>query len=199
MSTRVAAKQDTKIALIQAGMDIMLEKGYTNTGIQEVLSSLSVPKGSFYHYFESKENFAVAIIQHVDQEYSAQLLRALRNPDETPLQRLKTYCETGKRSFLSQECRKGCLIGNLSQEMSDQSETLRKELSNVISKRVALFARCIEEGQKTGEITQVCSASKLAEFFNSGWNGAYTHAKTVKNIEPMDTFIEVMFKYFLKA
>ena len=84
MSTKLAAKQDTKIALIQAGMDIMLEKGYTNTGIQEVLSSLSVPKGSFYHYFESKENFAVAIIQHVDQEYSATLLRLLRNPEQTP-------------------------------------------------------------------------------------------------------------------
>jgi TetR/AcrR family transcriptional repressor of nem operon len=199
MSTKLAAKQDTKIALIQAGMDIMLEKGYSNTGIQEVLSSLGVPKGSFYHYFESKENFAVAIIQHVDQEYSAALLRALRNPQETPLQRLKTYCESGKQSFLSQECRKGCLIGNLSQEMSDQSETLRKELSTVISKRLALFTRCIEEGQKLGEINAVCSASKLAELFNSGWSGAVAHAKTVKNIEPMETFIDLMFNHFLKA
>ncbi len=73
MSTRLATKQDTKTALLQAGMDIMLEKGYSNTGIQEVLSSLGVPKGSFYHYFESKESFAVAIIQHFDQEYSAEL------------------------------------------------------------------------------------------------------------------------------
>src|SRR5277367_5946685 len=120
MSTKLAAKQDTKIALLQAGTAIMLEKGYNNTGIQEVLSSLGVPKGSFYHYFESKENFAVAIIQHLDQEYSAYLLRTLRNPQETPLARLKTYCLSGKQDFLSQECRKGCLIGNLSQEMSDQ-------------------------------------------------------------------------------
>jgi TetR/AcrR family transcriptional repressor of nem operon len=199
MGSKLAAKQDTKIALIQTGMDIMLEKGYTNTGIQEVLSALSVPKGSFYHYFDSKENFAVAIIQHFDQEYSAALLRTLRNPDETPLQRLKTYCETGKQNFLSQECRKGCLIGNLSQEMSDQSETLRKELSTVISKRTALFARCIEEGQKNGEITKACSASKLAEFFNNGWGGSVAHAKTVKNVEPMETFIELVFNCFLKA
>ncbi len=198
MSTRLATKQDTKIALLQAGMDIMLEKGYSNTGIQEVLLSLAVPKGSFYHYFQSKENFAVGIIQHFDQEYSAELLRVLRNPKESRLQRLKTYCESGKLSFLSQKCRKGCLIGNLSQEMSDQSETLRKELSIVMTKRLALFAQCIEEGQKEGEINQVCSANKLAELFVDGWNGAVMHAKTVKNIQPMETFIDLMFNHFLK-
>jgi TetR/AcrR family transcriptional repressor of nem operon len=190
MTTRAATKQDTKIALIQAGMSIMLEKGYTNTGIQE---------GSFYHYFESKENFAVAIIQHLDQEYCAGLMRTLRNPQETPLQRLRTYCESGKEGFLSQACRKGCLIGNLSQEMSDQSEILRKELSGAMSKRLALFTRCIEEGQKLGEINQVCAPDKLAELFICGWSGAVMHAKTVKNVEPMENFIDLTFNHFLKA
>lgn len=198
-SSRVAAKQDTRIALLEAGMDIMLEKGYTNTGIQEVLSSLGVPKGSFYHFFDSKENFAIEIIRHYDQIYTAGLLRTLRNPQETPLQRLKSYCETGKQGFLSRECRKGCLIGNLSQEMSDQSEALRKELSTVMAKWRDLFAKCIEEGQNTGEITKVCSADRLAEMFNSGWGGAVMRAKTVKTVEPMETFIELMFDHFLKA
>jgi len=198
-TTRTAFKQDTKIALLQAGMSIMLEKGYTNTGIQEVLSSLGVPKGSFYHYFESKENFAVAIIQHLDQEYSADLMRTLRNPHQTPLQRLTTFCQTGKECFLSQECRKGCLIGNLSQEMSDQSETLRKELSSVMSKRLAMFSRCIEEGQKLGEINRACPPHKLAEMFMYGWSGAVMHAKTVKTAEPMETFIDLTFTHFLKA
>ncbi len=96
MSTKVAAKQDTKTALLQAGMDVMFEKGYSNTGIQEVLSSLGVPKGSFYHYFESKENFAVEIIRYFDKGYTADLIAVLQNPAETPLQRLRTFCETGK-------------------------------------------------------------------------------------------------------
>jgi TetR/AcrR family transcriptional regulator, transcriptional repressor for nem operon len=199
MSTRLGARQDTRTALLQAGMDIMLEKGYTNTGIQEVLMALGVPKGSFYHYFESKVNFAVAIIQHLGQECITGLSRALRNPQETPLQRLKSYCVSEKESFLSQECRKGCLIGNLGQEMSDQSETLRRELSAVMSNKLGLFAQCIEEGQKMGEITQVCSAGELAQLFFSGWAGAIMHAKTVKNIEPMETFIDLMFNHFLKA
>jgi len=199
MSMRLVAKQDTRAALLQAGMDIMFEKGYTNTGIQEVLMSLGVPKGSFYHYFESKENFAVAIIQHLGQECMTELTRALRNPEQTPLQRLKAYCVSQRESFLLQECRKGCLIGNLSQEMSDQSETLRKELSAVMSNKLSMFAQCLEEGQEIAEITRVCSASALAELFFSGWAGAIMHAKTLKNIEPMETFIDLMFNHFLKA
>jgi len=199
MVTKLPSRQDTKLALMQAGMDIMLEKGYTNTGIQEVLSSLGVPKGSFYHYFESKENFAVAIIRQQDSEYNLAIDSLLNDSSITPLQRLKKYCQDSKNGLVSQECRKGCLIGNLSQEMSDQSEVLRKELSIVMKNRSRQFARCIEEGQKTGEITQICPADKLADFFLCGWNGAVMLAKTMKDITPMETFIELVFDHFLKA
>jgi len=199
MSTRLEAKQDKKHALLEAGMSIMLEKGYSNTGIQEVLASLGVPKGSFYHYFDSKENFAVAIIQHFDEEYTGELARRMGNTEETPLQRLRSYCEYGKAALENDECRKGCLIGNLSQEMSDQSETLRKQLSAVITRRLDLLTRCIQEGQKLGEITDVVSADKLAELITCALNGAVMQAKTLKKIEPMETFIDVMFNHFLKA
>lgn len=180
-------------------MDMMLEKGYTNTGIQEILTALSVPKGSFYHYFDSKENYAVEIIHHFDLTYSANLLRTLRNPKQTPLERLKAYCETSKAMLAAQECRKGCLIGNLSQEMADQSEVLRKELSKVMAKWRDMFAACIEEGQKAGEIRKSKSAHDLAELFSAGWSGAVMRAKTVKNTEPLDVFIDLMFEDILKA
>lgn len=115
MSPKVASRQDTRTALLQAGMDIMLTKGYSNTGIQEVLNTLGVPKGSFYHYFESKEHFAVCIIRQFDQDHTGNLLRILRNPSQSPLQRLRTFCDTKRELILSQDCRHGCLIGNLSQ------------------------------------------------------------------------------------
>jgi TetR/AcrR family transcriptional repressor of nem operon len=83
--------------------------------------------------------------------------------------------------------------------MSDQSETLRKELSEVMARRVTMFARCIEEGQTLGEITKVGSAEQLALFFISSLSGAFMSAKTVKTIDPIDTFIDLMFNHFLKA
>ncbi len=199
MSTRAANKQETRTALLEVGMDIMLQKGYSNTGIQEILTTLQVPKGSFYHYFESKENYAVEIIRHFDQSYSANLLRTLRNPKLSPLERLRAYCETGKANLAAQECRKGCLIGNLSQEMADQSEVLRKELSSVMGKWRGMFADCVKEGQEKGEIKAHWSADGVSELFLSGWSGAVMRAKTVKNTEPLEVFIDLMLNDILKA
>src|SRR5579883_1594282 len=125
-------QRDTRAILLEAGMNVMFEKGYTNTGISEVLSSVGVPKGSFYHFFESKEDFALKIIQHVEQDYVQLLTGFLTDPSLTPVQRLKNYCETKKNDFLHQSCRRGCIIGNLSQEMADQSEKLRLELARVM-------------------------------------------------------------------
>jgi TetR/AcrR family transcriptional repressor of nem operon len=199
MSTKVSNKQDTKTALLQVGMQVMMEKGYTNTGIQEVLAALSIPKGSFYHHFDSKETFAVEIIHYFDHDYSANISRILRNPKQTPLERLRTYCNENKAMLAAQECRKGCLIGNLSQEMADQSEVLRKELSLVMNKWRDMFAACIEEGQAAGEITKKHSAQELAEVVSAGWSGSVMRAKTLKSTEPLDTFVNVIIDDFLRA
>ncbi|MBX9666949.1 MAG: TetR/AcrR family transcriptional regulator [Candidatus Obscuribacterales bacterium] len=199
MTPRVSGKPEVRTALLNVGMDMMFEKGYTNTGIQEILTALNVPKGSFYHYFDSKENYTVEIIRHFDQSYSADLVRILRNPKETPLQRLRTYCDNNLTTLGAQKCRRGCLIGTLSQEMSDQSEILRQELSTVMLKWRDMFTSCIEEGQQSGEICTSRPPAVLAELFLCGWSGAVMRAKTTQNTEPMETFIDVMFNVVLKG
>jgi TetR/AcrR family transcriptional repressor of nem operon len=199
MASKTAAKQDTRVALLEVGMDIMLEKGYSNTGIQEILSALQVPKGSFYHYFDSKENYAVEIIRHFDDYYTTSLKNILANQELSPLKRLRTYANESRNRLNDQACRKGCLIGNLSQEMSDQSEVLRTELSIVLAKRLELFAACIEEGQKLGEIKSQHSAAELADLFMSALSGAVMMAKTLKRIEPLDIFINIMIDDLIKA
>lgn len=198
MSPHTASKQDTKTALLEAGKALMQERGYTATGVQDVLSQLGMPKGSFYHHFESKENFAVEIIRYFDQEYSALLSGTLGNTQFTPLQRLHAYCDTIKQMLSANDCRKGCLIGNLSAEMSDQSEVLRNELCTVVRKWREMFAQCISEGQQSGEIKNERRPEDLAEAFLGGWSGAIMRAKTIKNTEPLDTFMEVMFEDVLK-
>lgn len=188
-----ATKKDTRAALLEAGMEIMLLKGYTNTGIQEVLSCVGVPKGSFYHYFSSKEDFAVAIIRHYDEFYSAKLLRTLRAPNQTPLERLRNYCENSRANLLAQQCKKGCLIGNLGQEMADQSETLRTVLAEVMDKWRGLFADCIREGQESGEIRNTFPPENLAELFLASWDGAVLRSKITKCTGPLDQFLQLMF------
>jgi TetR/AcrR family transcriptional repressor of nem operon len=199
MTAKTPAKTDTKTILLDAGMDIMFEKGYTNTGISEVLNSVGVPKGSFYHYFDSKEDFALEIIRYFDSGYSERLIQTLRDCNCSSVQRLRNYCQSGRDNLAAANCCRGCLIGNLSQEMADQSEVLRQALSTVMSKWRDLFAACIEEGQQKGEIRTSCGAHALAELFLSGWEGAMMRAKTTKSLEPLDVFVDLMFELVLKV
>ncbi len=195
--TATGTSRDTKTLLLEAGMAVMYEKGYSNTGIQEVLSSVGVPKGSFYHYFESKEDFALKIIKHQEENYANVLGGFLRDKDLSPLNRLRKYCDTKASDLKEQKCRRGCLFGNLSQEMADQSEVLRVELAHVMERWRELFAACIKEGQENGEITRKFSATTLAEMFLCGWEGGIMRAKCKKNIEPLESFIDVMFNRVL--
>lgn len=196
---KATTKESTKVQLLEAGTEIMLEKGYNNTGIMEVLQSTGVPKGSFYYYFDSKEDFGLQIINHFHATYQEKLKTCLDDTTKTPVQRLRKYCEEGMHSFEMNACRKGCLIGNLSQEMADQSEVFRHRLEEIILAWRAQFGACIREGQKLGEIPKSIDPDELAEYFQSGWSGAVLRAKTMKSTEPQKVFIKVMFDHVLKS
>ncbi|HEY9792738.1 MAG TPA: TetR family transcriptional regulator C-terminal domain-containing protein [Candidatus Obscuribacterales bacterium] len=190
-------RPNIRAELIQAGTQIMLEKGFNNTGIAEVLTTVGVPKGSFYYYFESKEEFGLQIINTFDEDRTARLDHFLGDKSTTPIQRLKAWCEDRRLNMQDSKCRKGCLIGNLSQEMADQSEVFRARLEEILTRWRNKFAACIKEGQTLGQITSEIDAVDLAEFFLSGWEGSLIRTKTTKNTGPQEVFIRVIFSLML--
>lgn len=198
MPRQAGTKEVTKNALLEAGAQIMIEKGYTNTGIQEVLETTGVPKGSFYYYFDSKEDFALQVIDYSDANYAEYLKKYFEDKTLSPIERLKAYCNEGKKSLEDNQCRKGCLIGNLSQEMSDQSDVLRARLEQSLTRTRNTFAKAMKEGQQKGLINSKLDHVQLAEFFLAGWHGALMRAKTMKNSSPVTSFINMMFKVVLK-
>lgn len=197
MNAKISNREATRTQLLQSGMELILEQGYNNTGLQEILDRTRVPKGSFYYYFDSKEDFALNIIDYFNNTQSNKILECLSDKALSPAQRLRKYCECNKRAIEESRCCKGCLIGNLSQEMADQSEVLRKRLEQTMSHWRDLFAECIAEGQAAGEISTTSSARDLAELFLSGWEGAVLRAKSTKTPEPMEIFMRVMFDRIL--
>src|SRR5262249_10982086 len=131
------------------------------------------------------------------QKYEAKLNETLGNKSLSPLARLKAYCQTSITDLQSANCRKGCLIGNLSQEMSDQSEVFRTRLLAIQVDSHSRFSNCLKEAQQMGEINKKLNASDLAELFLSGWSGAVMRAKTSKTTDPMTAFMRVMFQQVL--
>jgi TetR/AcrR family transcriptional regulator, transcriptional repressor for nem operon len=198
MPGQTVTKESTKVLLLERGTEIMLEKGYNNTGIMEVLQATGVPKGSFYHYFESKEDFGLQIINHFEQLHREKLDLTIGNKALKPLERVRAFCDRGIESFLTQKCRKGCLIGNLSQEMADQSEVFRKRLLEIQTESTRRFVDCFAEAQKSGVLRADYNCHDLAETFHAGWAGATVRAKTCKTVEPMQSFTKFMFTSVLK-
>ncbi|HEY9730985.1 MAG TPA: TetR family transcriptional regulator C-terminal domain-containing protein [Drouetiella sp.] len=199
MGRTSATKESTKLQLLEAGIDIMIEKGYNNTGIMEVLQKTGVPKGSFYYYFDSKEEFGLQIINYFNENIVVKKRRPLEDKTVSPLQRLRNYCDELIRNIELNECRKGCLIDNLSQEMADQSEVFRNRLKEIGDESTAVFASCIKEGQERNEIPKCYNSRELAEFFNCAMKGAIGRAKILKNTDPIKVFINLMFNHFLKV
>lgn len=189
---KTATKIDTREVLIEAGKKVMLSKGFNNTGIQEIVSTSGVPKGSFYHYFESKEAFALAVINSFDQCQSNKIRTSLNAVALSPLNRLKHYFKRMADDLAIAPCRSGCLVGTLSQEMSGQSEQLRQTLASVLDGWKDQFAACLKEGQELKEIREDLCPKELAEVVLSGWEGAVLRSKATNSMAPVESFQEIL-------
>ncbi len=193
------SKEKTKDLLLEAGKATFLEKGYNNSGIESILQAAGVPKGSFYYYFDSKEDFGLRVLDRFASCYAERLDRFLGDASLPPLGRLRAYFESVFEKLASDQCRKGCLVGNLSQEMADQSEVFRARLEEIFEGWVDRYAECLDEARRAGEIAPDLDVHELAEFWLNGWQGAILRAKTMRSTAPLRTFLAVMFGDILQG
>ncbi|MCK7548869.1 TetR family transcriptional regulator C-terminal domain-containing protein [Marinobacter koreensis] len=191
------ASNDTRHHIIETGADLIGQKGFGATGINAVLTAAGVPKGSFYHYFSSKNDFGLAVIDSFAEEYDATLDRILNDSSRSCVDRLRAYFDTGFETMTSCEYTRGCLIGNLGQELAGQSEAFRTRLDKVFSGWEKRFERCIAEAQTAGDIDAHVDPADAASFLLSGWEGAILRSKVLKSTEPMERFVRVFFKQCL--
>ncbi|MGE6605770.1 TetR family transcriptional regulator C-terminal domain-containing protein [Halomonas sp. NPDC076908] len=187
----------TRDKLIDSGAELISQQGYNATGINAVLKTCGVPKGSFYHYFSSKEDFGLAVIERFATTYDETLVALLEDSDTPPLERLKRYFTAGRDHMNECDHATGCLIGNLGQELSGQSDTFRDALNLVFQRWEQRFVRCLQAAQTRGDIAKHIAPEALASFILSGWEGAILRAKTLKSVEPMEQFEKILFQQVL--
>jgi TetR/AcrR family transcriptional repressor of nem operon len=191
-------KKDTQGEIIRIGTEMIARQGYNATGIDAILKEAGVPKGSFYHYFKSKEDFGLAVIDHFAERFEQRLELFLNNEDVTPLDRIRALLESGLTLVSQNQCTKGCLIGNLGQELADLNERFRARLDEIFGMWRERFAACLAEAQKQGELSGAIDPAITAGFILSGWEGAILRAKVMKSPQPMRDFIDVLFSVVLR-
>ena len=186
-------KRDTRSDIVRIGTDLISRQGFNATGVDAVLKKAGIPKGSFYHYFKSKEDFGLAVINHFAERYDQRLITFLADEEVTPLNRIRNYLESGLMRLEQNLCSKGCLIGNLGQELADSNERFRSRLDEIFNSWKRSFSACLQEAQIRGELSGEVDPDALACFILSGWEGAILRAKVMKSPQPIRDFIQVLF------
>ena len=168
----------------------MLAKSYHAVGIQEILTEVEVPKGSFYHYFESKEAFGVAIIEYYGEQLANIIRKKLLETQNSPRERIREYFIGIRDYYAKNGCERGCLVAKLATEVADHSIQMREALKREFDKWTALFANCIKEGQAIGEISSQQDADFLADFLYTAWEGTLIRMQVNHELEPLNKFID---------
>lgn len=177
----------------------MLAKSYHAVGIQEVLSAVDVPKGSFYHYFGSKEDFGVAIIEYYGQQLANALRTKLTDASLPPRQRLREYFANIRTYYAEHGCGQGCLVAKLATEIGNSSPRMRMALKEQFDCWTKLVAVCIAEAQQVGEIEPAHNPAALAEFIYSSWEGALIRMQVNHDLTALDQFMSYVFDRLIPA
>ena len=192
-------KKETKTHILEMGAQIVHQKGFNATGIQEVLNAAAVPKGSFYFYFKSKEEFGLQLIDYFSDFLFSKMDELLKADNVAPLNKLWNYFEWFLVYFEQNNFTGGCPIGNLAQEMGDLNDSFREKLKPVFDKMKANIAQCLEEAQQKGDMSLALDIFNLSDFIVSSWQGALLQMKVMKNTAPVRNFERIVFDLLLTS
>jgi len=192
------AMQTTREHLIEIGLQRIYKTGYSATGVTEILDLAKVPKGSFYHYFPSKEAFALEVLQHHASREAQRLETILGKDKLPPLKRLRKYFDELVSVYGQKGPTRGCLFGNMSVEVAEHSPAIQSLLSSAFGSWQQSIAGLLRSAVDRGDLPRSTKADELASFLLNSYEGALVRSKAEKSDQPLDTFIHFAFKVLLK-
>lgn len=184
---------ETQQQLLQQGMAMLLRYGYHNLGIAAVLEATQIPKGSFYHHFESKEDFGLQVIDLYMKEVHAGLDQCLGDESLPPLQRVRRFFESTEEKYRA-EGYLGCLLGGLGQELSGVSEAFRRKVEQCFSEIARRIAACLREAIQRGDLPKETNPEKMAELLVNCWEGAALRTRLRRDPAPLREMLDFYFR-----
>jgi TetR/AcrR family transcriptional repressor of nem operon len=186
------AAKSTRDHLIDVGLKLMHQHGYNATGLTEVLNAAEVPKGSFYHHFGSKEDFAAAALARFiarEAEHSAVVL----NGSGPPLKRLKRYFLELIKIYGQHGPIPGCMMGRFSLEITTDNAELRKQISTAFACWQHAIATVVKQAVAQKELPADTDPESVAGFLLNSWEGALLRSQAEKSDAPLETFMHYVF------
>lgn len=182
---------DKRDLILAKGAAVMTRRGYHGTGVQEIVQAAGIPKGSFYHYFASKEDFALQALEFIYRPRLSRYAEALSNPALSPRARILAYYSELLSHFQQQQrLEYHCFIGSLSFEMSELLPAIGEQVEAILQESALILQRCLEQAQQAGELAANEDCANLAAFIANAWQGVLTRLKVGSQAQPIEHFVQ---------
>ncbi|MGR3465457.1 TetR/AcrR family transcriptional regulator [Limimaricola sp.] len=178
---------ETRQHIIDTGRRLAAQRGYTAVGLSELLAEAGVPRGSFYHYFKSKEAFGCALLAGFVEGYGTDLAQTLDAPDRAARDRLMAYFARWRANQTGDAPEARCLVVKLSAEIADLSPGMRNILDRGVAAIIARLAGAIRDGAEDGSLPRHAEPERLATTLYQIWLGASLMAALSHDATPFDS------------
>jgi TetR/AcrR family transcriptional repressor of nem operon len=182
----------TKQDLLELGLKLLLKHGYADLGVATLLEEAGVPKGSFYHHFESKEDFGLQAIDLYMSGVHGALGVAFGDDERAPLDQIRHFFAMVSEGYKG-DGYLGCLLGGLGQELSGISPAFRKKVEECFNVIARAFEKALKVAKARGELRKGVDPRELADLLVNCWEGAALRSRLRRNAGPLGQMLDFYF------
>jgi len=190
--------EEIRKKLLEVGVSMFLDQGYHGTGIQEVVNKAGIPKGSFYNYFNSKEDFGSKTVIYFSDQFKEFLNIIVEDSEKDAYRAINRFFNDFIDTFEKKNSKEGCLIGNFAAEISDTSELNRETMAKCMNEWKDILGVIISRAQEQGKIRNDIKALELADFLLNSIEGSVLRMKLQTNTKPLKQLKKMFLKYIKK-
>lgn len=187
---------ETRERILHAAMELFHEKGYTAAGMSEILARAEANSGSFYYYFDSKEDLLVAVLVRYEQMLQPALLAPAWKGVRDPMERVFALLALYRRLLVGSRCAYGCPIGRLALEVDAAQTAIHRRVAANFTGWKAAVERCLRDAQRAGQLPASADAAQLASLVLSVMEGGVMQARSYGSVRPFDESVTALRRYF---
>ncbi|MGR9099100.1 MAG: TetR family transcriptional regulator C-terminal domain-containing protein [Gammaproteobacteria bacterium] len=176
--------------MLDHGVRLLMDQGYHGTGIKEILDAVKIPKGSFYNYFASKEDFGAAAVRHYIEPFIRQIETDLALHEDDALAGLNSYYSRLIEEAEAGGYQGGCLLGNLLGEIGDTSDICLKALKQAVDDYSSALAVGLRKAQLQGRLREDLTHRQMADLLTNAWQGALLRMKIERSSLPLKQCVD---------
>jgi TetR/AcrR family transcriptional repressor of nem operon len=184
----------TRDRLIEAGLYLFWLHGYAATGMAEILARAQVNAGSFYHFFKTKEELLLSVLELYIHTLEPIVVQPVLSQTADPIERVFAVLEFYRRNLLGTGCTYGCPIGRLALEIPEEQFRVHKRLADNFDGWTAAIEKFLEDAD--GRFPPGTNLKTLSRFVLTVMEGGVMQARAHRSIEPFDASVEHLREYF---